>query len=94
VQSWRRNWTRIIPFFDYPPEIRRIIYTTNAIESINMSLRKVTKNRASFPSDEAVLKLFYLALMNISRKWTMPLQNWKAALNRFTIMFDERMPFR
>ena len=94
AQSWRRNWARIIPFFDYPPEIRRIIYTTNAIESVNMSLRKVTKNRGSFPSDEAVLKLFYLALMNISQKWTMPLQNWKAALNRFTIMFEERMPIR
>lgn len=92
VQSWRRNWVRIIPFFDYPPEIRRIIYTTNAIESVNMSLRKVTKNRGSFPSDEALLKLFYLALMNISQKWTMPLLNWKAALNRFTIMFEERMP--
>ena len=68
IQSWRRNWARIIPFFAYPPEIRRIIYTTNAIESVNMSLRKITKNRAAFPSDEAVLKLFYLALMNISRR--------------------------
>lgn len=94
VQSWRRNWVRIIPFFGYPPEIRRIIYTTNAIESVNMSLRKITKNRGSFPSDEALLKLFYLALMNISQKWTMPLQNWKAALNRFTIMFEERMTIR
>lgn len=94
VQSWRRNWARIIPFFDYPSEIRRIIYTTNAIESVNMSLRKITKNRAAFPSDEAVLKLFYLALLNISQKWTMPLQNWKAALNRFSIMFEDRMPIR
>jgi putative transposase len=92
VQSWRRNWVRVIPFFDYPPEIRRIIYTTNAIESVNMSLRKITKNRSSFPSDEAVLKLFYLALNNISQKWTMPLRDWKAALNRFTIQFEERMP--
>jgi putative transposase len=90
-QSWRRNWTRVIPFFDYPPEIRRIIYTTNAIESVNMSLRKITKNRGAFPSDEALLKLFYLALMNISQKWTMPLRDWKAALNRFTILFEERM---
>jgi len=65
VQSWRRNWVRIIPFFDYPPEIRRIIYTTNAIESVNMSLRKITKNRGSFPSDEALLKLFYLALGSV-----------------------------
>lgn len=94
VQSWRRNWERIIPFFDYPPEIRKVIYTTNAIESVNMSLRKITKNRGSFPSDEALLKLFYLALMNISQKWTMPIRDWKAALNRFTIQFDDRMPQR
>ena len=91
-QSWRRNWTRIIPFFDYPPEIRKVIYTTNAIESVNMSLHKITKNRGSFPSDEALIKLFYLALRNISKKWTMPLRDWKAALNRFTIQYEERMP--
>lgn len=91
-QSWRRNWTRITPFFDYPPEIRKVIYTTNAIESLNMSLRKITKNRGSFPSDEALLKLFYLAIQNISKKWTMPIRDWKAALNRFTIQFEERMP--
>jgi len=91
-QSWRRNWNRIIPFFDYPPEIRKVIYTTNAIESVNMSLRKVTKNRGSFPSDEALFKLFYLALNNISKKWTMPIRDWKAALNRFSIQFDDRMP--
>ena len=94
AQSWRRNWPRIIPFFDYPPEIRKVIYTTNAIESVNMSLRKITKNRGSFPSDEALLKLFYLALRNIAKKWTMPIRDWKAALNRFTIEFDERMPQR
>ncbi|WP_445369976.1 IS256 family transposase (plasmid) [Methylomonas sp. HW2-6] len=94
AQIWRRNWDRIIPFFDYPPEIRRIIYTTNAIESVNMSLRKITKNRGSFPSDEALSKLFYLALMNISQKWTMPLHDWKAALNRFSIQFEDRMPNR
>jgi len=92
VQSWRRNWDRITPFFDYPPEVRRIIYTTNAIESVNMSLRKITKNRGSFPSDEALLKLFYLALNNIAKRWTMPVQNWKPVLNRFTIQFGERMP--
>lgn len=91
-QSWRRNWPRLIPFFDYPPEIRKVIYTTNAIESVNMSLRKLTKNRGSFPSDEALLKLFYLALRNISRKWTMPIRDWKAALTRFTIQFEERLP--
>lgn len=91
-QSWRRNWTRLTPFFDYPPEIRKVIYTTNAIESVNMSLRKLTKNWGSFPSDEALLKLFYLALRNISQKWTMPIRDWKAALTRFTIQFEERIP--
>jgi len=91
-QSWRRNWSRLIPFFDYPPEIRKVIYTTNAIESVNMSLRKLTKNRGAFPSDEALTKLFYLALRNISQKWTMPIRDWKAALTRFTIQFEERLP--
>ena len=90
-QSWRRNWSRLTPFFDYPPEIRKVIYTTNAIESLNMSLRKITKNRGSFPSDDSLMKLFYLALQNISKKWTMPIHDWKAALNRFTIQFSERM---
>ncbi|WP_210542885.1 IS256 family transposase [Rhodoferax sp. PAMC 29310] len=91
-RSWRRNWTRLIPFFEYPPDIRKVIYTTNAIESVNMSLRKITKTRGSFPTEDAVFKLFYLALNNISQKWTMPIRDWKAALNRFTIQFDERMP--
>jgi putative transposase len=91
-QSWRRNWARLTPFFDYPADIRKVIYTTNAIESVNMSLRKITKTRGSFPTDDAVFKLFYLALNNISQKWTMPIRDWKAALNRFTIQFDERMP--
>ena len=90
-QSWRRNWSRLIPFFDYPPEIRKVIYTTNAIESVNMSLRKLTKNRGSFPSDEALLKLFFLALRNISLKWSMPIRDWKAALTRFTIEFGDRL---
>ena len=92
AQIWRRNWARIVPFFDYPPEIRKVIYTTNAIESINMSLRKIIKNRSSFPTDEAASQLLYLALNNISRKWTMPIHDWKAALNRFTIQFEDRMP--
>ena len=69
-----------------------MIYTTNAIESVNMSLRKITKTRASFSTDDSVFKLFYLALNNISQKWTMLIRDWKAALNRFTIQFDERMP--
>lgn len=91
-QSWRRNWQQIIPFFAYPQEIRKVIYTTNTIESLNMSLRKVTKNRGSFPNDAAMFKLLYLALNNIAKKWTMPIRDWRAALNRFTIMFEDRMP--
>lgn len=91
-QSWRRNWEQVIPFFSYPADIRKVIYTTNAIESLNMSLRKVTKNRGSFPNDEAMLKLLYLALNNIVKKWTLPIRDWKAAMNRFTILFEERMP--
>ena len=91
-KSWRNNWERIIPLFGYPPEIRKAIYTTNAIESLNMSLRKVTKNRGSFPNDEAMIKLLFLALRNISKKWTMPIHDWKSALNQLTIIFETRMP--
>lgn len=91
-KSWRANWSRVIPFFAHPPEIRKVIYTTNAIESLNMSLRKVTKARSSFPNDDAVLKLLYLALRNIAKKWTMPIPNWKAALNRFAIIYEDRVP--
>ena len=91
-RSWRSNWPRVIPFFAHPEEIRRVIYTTNAIESLNMSLRKVTKTRSSFPNDEAVLKLLYLALRNIAKRWTMPIHDWKAALNRFAIIYEDRMP--
>lgn len=92
AKSWRSNWAYVIPFFAHPPEIRRVIYTTNVIESLNMSLRKVTKTRNSFPNDEAVLKLLYLALRNIAKKWTMPIQDWYAALNRFAIIYEDRMP--
>jgi putative transposase len=92
ARSWRANWARVVPFFAHSPEIRRAIYTTNAIESLNMSLRKVTKTRSSFPNDDAVLKLLYLALRNITKKWTMPIQNWKTALNRFAIVYEGRFP--
>lgn len=92
AKSWRNNWARVIPFFAHPPEIRRVIYTTNAVESLNMSLRKVTKARSSFPNDEAVLKLLYLALRNIAKKWTMPIREWKTALNRFAIVYENRLP--
>ena len=90
AQAWRRQWTQVIPFFAYPPEVRRIIYTTNAIESLHMQLRKIVKNRGHFPSDEAATKLLYLALRNISKKWDMPPRTWKEAANQFAIMFGQR----
>lgn len=90
-QIWQRHWENIIPFFAYPPEIRKVIYTTNAIESLNMTLRKVMKNKRVFPSDEAAFKQIYLALQNISKKWTMPIRDWKPALARFMIEFDGRI---
>jgi putative transposase len=87
---WRRNWDRVIPFFAFPPEIRKIVYTTNAVESLNMSLRKITKMRASFPSEQAALKLLYLALKNVSAKWERT-AHWGAALNQFTLLWDDRI---
>lgn len=91
-KSWQANWQRIIPFFAYPEEIRRIIYTTNAIESLNNSLKKTIKNRASFPNDEAAIKLLYLSLKNIQKKWTIPTRNWGKAINQFAILYGDRMP--
>lgn len=90
-QSWRNNWSWLSVFFDYPPEIRKVIYTTNAIESLNACLRKVTKTRRSFPNDEAVLKLLYLALHQIAKKWTMRLGDWKPAMNQLFIMYGVRV---
>ena len=91
-RSWEAAWDELSPFFDYPPEIRKIIYTTNAIESVNRSLRKISKNRGVFPHQESLLKLYWLALERIAKKWTMPIANWSEALNRFAIEFGERMP--
>jgi putative transposase len=91
-KSWRANWARVVPMFSYPTDIRRAVYTTNTIESLNMTLRKVSKNRALFPNDEAVFKLLYLALRNISKRWTMPVRDWSAAMNQFAILFDARVP--
>ena len=88
---WRRHWEQITPLFAFPPEIRRIIYTTNAVESLHMTLRKVIKMRGSFPSEEAAMKLLYLALRNVSKKWG-PLPNWKEALNRFALLWEARFP--
>jgi len=87
---WKRHWERVIPFFAYPAEIRRIVYTTNAVESLNMSLRKIIKTRGSFPSEEAALKLLFLALRNVVDRWEI-VQHWKAALSRFTILWEDRI---
>lgn len=86
-RSWETHWNDLNEFFAYPQEIRRVIYTTNAIESLNASLRKVTKNRAAFPDDEAIIKIMYLALKKAAKKWTMPIQNWGQALHQFAILF-------
>jgi putative transposase len=91
-KSWRAHWARVIPLFAFPEDIRKVIYTTTAIESVNMTLRKVTRNHRIFPSDEAVYKVVYLAIQNIAQKWTMPIHNWKPALNRFALEFGERFP--
>lgn len=90
ADMWKRQWEQVIPFFAYPPAVRKIIYTTNAIESLHMQLRKVTKNRGHFPNDTAATKLLYLALRDIEKKWKMPPVMWKQAANQFAIMFGER----
>jgi putative transposase len=91
-KSWRTNWPELITFLKYPDDIRKVLYTTNAIESLNRSLRKISKNRGVFPNQESLLKLYYLALERIAKKWTMPIYNWCAALNRFVIEFGDRVP--
>jgi transposase-like protein len=90
--AWQKNWARLTPFFDYPPAIRKVVYTTNAIESLNYSLRKVIKGRGAFPHDDAIRKLLYLGLRNVAKKWTLPIRDWKAALNQFIILYGDRVP--
>jgi len=83
---WRRNWTGIIPFFAFPEEIRRVIYTTNTIESVNRQIRKIIKNKGVFPDDKSITKIVFLALKNAAKKWTMPIREWSLALNQFEIL--------
>ena len=90
--SWRKDWDRLTVFFDYSPDIRKVIYTTNAIESLNYSLRRMLKTRGAFPNDDAIFKILYLAINRVAKKWTMPIRNWKAALNQFVILFEDRVP--
>ena len=91
-KSWQANWQKINPMFQFPQEIRRAIYTTNVIESLNYSLRKITKTRAAFPSEEAAIKLLWLGLRNIEKKWTMPIKEWSLAMNQMAIIFEGRLP--
>ena len=91
-KQWRLKWPHIISMFEFPPAIRKAIYTTNAIESVNSVIRKFTRNRKQYPNRESALKLIYMAIHEASKKWTMPIPHWKAALNHFAILFDERMP--
>ena len=90
--SWERNWNNLTEFFNYPKDIRKAIYTTNTIESLNFSLRKVTKNKSSFPDDDSIYKIMYLAIKNASTRWTMPIKEWALAVNQFAILFDGRVP--
>jgi putative transposase len=92
AKVWRAKWTDIIPLFDFPPPIRKAIYTTNAIESVNSVIRKFTRNRKIYPNEESALKIVYMAIHEASRKWTLPIRQWKQALNHFAILFEGRMP--
>jgi putative transposase len=90
VDAWRRAWDRVIPFFAFPPAVRKVIYTTNAIESVNAQLRKIVKTRGHFPSDDAATKLLWLALSNITAEWSRAAHDWKAAMNQFAILYEDR----
>jgi transposase-like protein len=90
VPAWRRAWDKIIPFFAFPPAVRKLIYTTNAIESVNARLRKIIKTRGHFPTDEAASKLIWLALRNITAEWSRPVAAWKEAMNQFAIAYGDR----
>jgi len=92
AKQWRAKWTDIITLFDFPPPIRKAIYTTNAIESVNSVIRKFTRNRKIYPNEESALKLIYMTIHEASRKWTMPIHHWKQALNHFAILYEDRMP--
>jgi transposase-like protein len=91
IKSWRDNWEDLTVFFEFPLEIRKIIYTTNLVENLNGKIRKYTKNKLSFPSDQAVMKSVYLATREATKKWSMPIQNWGIILNQFLIIFEKRV---
>ena len=92
AKVWRAKWTDIITLFDFPAPIRKAIYTTNAIESVNSVIRKFTRNRKIYPNEDSAIKLIYMAIREASKKWTKPIHHWKQALNHFAIMYEDRMP--
>ena len=91
IKAWRSAWDRLIPFLSFPPEIRKVVYTTNAIESVNSVFRKVINQRKIFPNDTSVMKTLYLVIKSASLKWTMPIRDWPMALNLFTIAYEDRV---
>uniref|UniRef100_UPI0005572E66 transposase n=4 Tax=Aquimarina muelleri TaxID=279356 RepID=UPI0005572E66 len=91
IKSWRDNWEELTAFFEFPLEIRKIIYTTNLIENLNGKIRKYTKNKLSFPTDQAVMKSVYLATREATKKWSMPIANWGIILNQFLIIYEKRV---
>jgi putative transposase len=92
IRLWRNNWANLIPFFDYPPPLRRAIYTTNAVESIQAQLRRVTRKRGAFPTDDSVRKVLFLALMKAKERWTRPIKEWPDALLHLSLVFPGRVP--
>jgi putative transposase len=92
AKQWRAKWTEIIPLFDFPPPIRKAIYTTNAIESVNSVIRKFTRNRKLYPNEESALKIVYMAIREAAQKWTMPIRHWRTALNHFAVLYEGRLP--
>jgi len=91
INSWKRNWPNLSTYYKYPPEIRTIIYTTNAVENLHRQFRKVTKTRSAFPHDDALRKLLYLAYRDVAKKWTMPLRNWSAIISHLSLFFAGRL---
>jgi transposase-like protein len=91
-RSWRNRWNEAIPFMQFSPEIRKAISTANAIESVNYTLRRNLKTRQSFPNDEAAMKLIFMILQRVSKKWTMPIRNWGGAMHRFSVIYGDRVP--
>ena len=92
AKVWRAKWTDIITLFDFPAPIRKAIYTTNAIESVNSVIRKFTRNRKIYPNEDSAIKLIYMAIREASKKWTKPIHHWKQAFNHFAIMYEDRIP--